>query len=72
MYSSCPSGMLPMKKRFPDMHPERLKEKKFAPYKLPERLEIIDQLPRVGDQQKVDKKVLEKDIVKKLKKEGKG
>lgn len=47
-----------------------LKEKKFAPYKLPERLEIIGRLPRVGDQQKVDKKTLEQDVVQKLKAEG--
>jgi non-ribosomal peptide synthetase component E (peptide arylation enzyme) len=43
-----------------------LKKKKFAPYKLPERIEIIDSLPRVGDQQKVDKKILEHDIARKL------
>jgi non-ribosomal peptide synthetase component E (peptide arylation enzyme) len=48
-----------------------LKEKKFAPYRLPERLEIIESLPRVGDQQKVDKKVLEKQITAKLQGEGK-
>jgi len=47
-----------------------LKEKKFALYKLPERIEIIDSLPRVGDQQKVDKKILERDIVQKLRAEG--
>ncbi|MCJ7595329.1 MAG: AMP-binding protein [Desulfobacterales bacterium] len=48
-----------------------LKAKKFAPYKLPERLEIITALPRVGDQQKVDKKTLERDVEQKLKDEGK-
>ncbi|UCG65252.1 MAG: AMP-binding protein [Deltaproteobacteria bacterium] len=48
-----------------------LKEKKFAPHKLPERLEIVDSLPRVGDQQKVDKKILEQDITQRLKQEGK-
>jgi non-ribosomal peptide synthetase component E (peptide arylation enzyme) len=47
-----------------------LKGKKFAPYKLPERLEFIECLPRVGDQQKVDKKVLEQRITEKLKSEG--
>jgi non-ribosomal peptide synthetase component E (peptide arylation enzyme) len=47
-----------------------LKEKKFAPYKLPERLEFVECLPRVGDQQKVDKKVLEQRITEKLKSEG--
>lgn len=44
-----------------------LKEKRFAPYKLPERLEIIERLPRVGEQQKVDKKILEQDVTQKLK-----
>jgi acyl-CoA synthetase (AMP-forming)/AMP-acid ligase II len=48
-----------------------LKEKKFAPYRLPERLEIIESLPRVGEQQKVDKKLLEQRIAEALKKEGK-
>jgi non-ribosomal peptide synthetase component E (peptide arylation enzyme) len=48
-----------------------LKEKRFAPYKLPERLEIVDDLPRVGDQQKVDKKALEQRIRQRLKEEGK-
>ncbi len=47
-----------------------LKEKKIATYKLPERLELIDKLPLVADQ-KVDKRVLEQDIVEKLKAEGK-
>jgi len=47
-----------------------LKKKKFAPYKLPEWIEIIDSLPRVGDQQKVDKKILERDIAQKLGTEG--
>jgi len=47
-----------------------LKQKKFAPYKLPERLEILDHLPRVGDQQKIDKKALERHIHQKLKAEG--
>ena len=39
-----------------------LKAKKVAMYKLPERLEIIDSLPTVGDSGKVDKKILKKDI----------
>lgn len=43
-----------------------LKSKKLAMYKLPERLEIIDTLPIVGDSGKVDKKVLKKDIEEKL------
>lgn len=44
-----------------------LKENDIAAYKLPERLEIIDVLPTVADGQKVDKKLLEKDIEEKLK-----
>jgi non-ribosomal peptide synthetase component E (peptide arylation enzyme) len=48
-----------------------LKEKSIAPYKLPERLEIIDALPMVAEGQKIDKKALEKDVVEKLKAEGK-
>jgi non-ribosomal peptide synthetase component E (peptide arylation enzyme) len=43
-----------------------LKAKKVAMYKLPERLEIIDSLPTVGDSGKVDKKILKKDIEDKL------
>lgn len=46
-----------------------LKEKKIAPYKLPERLEIVDKLPMVAEGQKVDKKVLRQDIFQKLEKE---
>ncbi len=49
-----------------------LKEKKLAPYKLPERIEFIDKIPRIEGQLKVDKKVLEKDIADKLKSEGSG
>lgn len=48
-----------------------LSEKKFAKYKLPERLEVIDEMPMVGDMQKIDKKVLEQKIEDKLKAEGK-
>jgi non-ribosomal peptide synthetase component E (peptide arylation enzyme) len=47
-----------------------LKEKNIAPYKLPERLEILDSLPLVSGQ-KIDKKALQDDILQKLKKEGK-
>jgi non-ribosomal peptide synthetase component E (peptide arylation enzyme) len=43
-----------------------LKEKNIAPYKLPERLEILDSLPLVSGQ-KIDKKVLQNDILQKLK-----
>lgn len=35
-----------------------LKEKKLASFKLPERLEVLDSLPVVGDSGKIDKKVL--------------
>jgi non-ribosomal peptide synthetase component E (peptide arylation enzyme) len=48
-----------------------LKEKKIAAFKLPERLEIVDKIPMVGDGIKVDLKGLEKDIADKLKAEGK-
>lgn len=37
-----------------------LRQKAFASYKLPERLEIVDNLPMIGDGTKVDKKVLKK------------
>lgn len=43
-----------------------LKAKKLSAYKLPERLEIIDAMPTVGDSGKVDKKVLKSDIEKKV------
>jgi len=43
-----------------------LKEKKLAAFKLPERLEIVDALPTVGDSGKVDKKVLKAEIEKKV------
>ena len=43
-----------------------LSEKGIAPYKTPERLEIIDTLPLMADGQKVDKNVLERDIEEKL------
>jgi acyl-CoA synthetase (AMP-forming)/AMP-acid ligase II len=43
-----------------------LKEKKLAAYKLPERLEILDALPIVGDSGKVDKKVLKAELEKKV------
>ena len=48
-----------------------LKSKKLAMYKLPERLEIIDAMPTVGDSGKIDKKVLKKDIEDKVAAEGK-
>lgn len=47
-----------------------LKEKKIASYKLPERLEIVDQFPIAGES-KVSKKELKEMLVQKLKAEGK-
>lgn len=47
-----------------------LKENKFAPYKLPERVEFVEKLPKLGEQ-KVAKTVLEQDIIEKLEAEGK-
>jgi len=41
-----------------------LLEKQLAKFKLPERLEIIDSLPMVGDSTKVDKNVLVEDIAR--------
>ena len=43
-----------------------LKENKMAAYKLPERLEIVHELPMVGDSGKIDKKILRQEIAKKL------
>ena len=54
---------------FPEMV-SFLAGKGIAPYKLPERLEIITSLPMVAEGQKIDKKALEKDIAEKLKNEG--
>lgn len=48
-----------------------LKDKNIASYKFPERLEILDKLPMVAGDQKADKKLLQQDIAKKLKGEGK-
>jgi non-ribosomal peptide synthetase component E (peptide arylation enzyme) len=48
-----------------------LKGKGLAAFKLPERLEILDKIPMVGDGTKADLKGLEKDIAAKLKAEGK-
>jgi len=44
-----------------------LRSKKLAPYKLPERLEVLNTFPMVSDT-KVDKRILAADIVEKLKK----
>lgn len=43
-----------------------LKSQNIANYKLPERLELMDKLPMVADGQKIDKKVLQQDITRKL------
>lgn len=43
-----------------------LKAKGIAPYKIPERLELVSEMPLIGDQ-KIDKKRLVKDIMEKLK-----
>ena len=48
-----------------------LLEKKLAKFKLPERLEIVDQLPTVGDSGKINKEELKRIIKKKLEEEGK-
>lgn len=46
-----------------------LKSKDIVAYKFPERIEIIDELPVVGDK-KIDKKLLRQQIAQKLKAEG--
>lgn len=43
-----------------------LKQKNIALFKLPERLELMDEFPTVADGYKVDKKVLRQDIARKL------
>jgi non-ribosomal peptide synthetase component E (peptide arylation enzyme) len=48
-----------------------LRDKKMAPHKLPERLEIVDGFPMSGDGQKVLKRELTEDVTRKLKAEGK-
>lgn len=48
-----------------------LLQKRIAPYKLPERLEIVDSFPMAGDGQKVDKRTLTQNVARKLKDEGK-
>jgi len=50
---------------------EYLKNKKIAMFKFPERLEVIDALPLVGESGKIDKKAMAKMIADKLKAEGK-
>ena len=48
-----------------------LRQKRIAPYKLPERLEIVETFPMAGDGQKVDKRTLAQNVARKLKNEGK-
>ncbi len=50
---------------------EYLKSKKIATFKLPERLEVLDALPLVGESGKIDNKAMVKMITDKLKDEGK-
>jgi len=45
---------------------EFLKGKKLAMFKLPERLEVVDEFPAVGDSGKVNKETLKKDIAAKV------
>lgn len=47
-----------------------LRKKRIAPFKIPERLEIVESLPLVPGGNKVDKRHLEQEIAKKLKTEG--
>ena len=49
---------------------EYLKSKKIAAFKLPERLEVLDALPLVGESGKIDNKAMVKMITDKLKQEG--
>lgn len=46
-----------------------LAQQGIAAYKLPERLEIVEKMPLVGDGMKIDKKALMKDVSEKLKTE---
>ncbi|MBE9572128.1 MAG: AMP-binding protein [Proteobacteria bacterium] len=48
-----------------------LKSKKIAPFKLPERLEVVEAFPLVGESGKIDNKAMVQMITDKLKKEGK-
>ncbi len=47
-----------------------LKTKKIAPFKLPERLEVLEALPLVGESGKIDNKAMVKIVTEKLKQEG--
>ncbi len=46
-----------------------LKRKNVSPFKIPERIEIVDRLPTVSQGQKIDKMALVQDIILKLKQE---
>jgi non-ribosomal peptide synthetase component E (peptide arylation enzyme) len=48
-----------------------LKSKKLAMFKLPERLELVEEFPLAAGGQKIDKRMLEEDIAHKLEQEGK-
>jgi non-ribosomal peptide synthetase component E (peptide arylation enzyme) len=50
---------------------EYLKGKKIAMFKIPERLEVVESFPIVGESGKIDKKVMAKMIADKLRAEGK-
>ncbi|OPX41585.1 MAG: hypothetical protein B1H13_01275 [Desulfobacteraceae bacterium 4484_190.3] len=50
---------------------EYLKSKKIAKFKLPERLEVLDTLPLVGESGKIDNQAMVKMVTDKLKEEGK-
>jgi non-ribosomal peptide synthetase component E (peptide arylation enzyme) len=47
-----------------------LRGKRIAPFKIPERMEIVENLPLVPGGNKVDKRKLEQEITQKLKSEG--
>ncbi|MBN1225474.1 MAG: AMP-binding protein [Deltaproteobacteria bacterium] len=49
---------------------EYLKSKKIAPFKIPERLEVVENFPLVGESGKVDRKEMVKIITAKLREEG--
>jgi non-ribosomal peptide synthetase component E (peptide arylation enzyme) len=48
-----------------------LKGKGLAPFKIPERIEVLSELPVVPGGMKIDKRSLEADIAVKLRSEGK-
>lgn len=47
-----------------------LLKKKLAKFKLPERLNVVEALPTVGDSGKIDKMVLKTELEKKVAQEG--